>query len=190
VNRAHVRQLRAHGHDRAPKQKFAAECQTRGVLSDASRRSALGRNGFRCSLHCHKIPGIAAGVSDFLWVEDCVCRGGCFRRNSLVSPQELEPQICARHALRRRMFRCQARSFAFRIWGIAYSCASELWCIAGLDGADVYLATTPVCGGGSTMTWSNIITAHNAGWRPQFRFAVHGYWSGVCEFCRSTHAGW
>jgi hypothetical protein len=27
----------------------------------------------------------------------------------------------------------------------------------------------------------NKITAHNAGWRSQFRFAVHGFWSGVCE---------
>ena len=24
--------------------------------------------------------------------------------------------------------------------------------------------------------------AHNAGWPSQFRFAVHGFWSGVCEF--------
>jgi len=31
---------------------------------------------------------------------------------------------------------------------------------------------------------ANQITAHNAGWRSQFRFAVHGCWPGVCEFCR------
>jgi len=30
----------------------------------------------------------------------------------------------------------------------------------------------------------NKITAHNAGWSSQFRFAVHGRWSGVCEFHR------
>ena len=30
----------------------------------------------------------------------------------------------------------------------------------------------------------NQITAHNAGWRTQFRFAVSVFWSGVCEFCR------
>jgi hypothetical protein len=29
-------------------------------------------------------------------------------------------------------------------------------------------------------------TAHNAGWPSQFRFAGHGFWSGVCEFLRST----
>jgi hypothetical protein len=29
--------------------------------------------------------------------------------------------------------------------------------------------------------WSKI-TAHNAGWPPQFRFAVHAFRSGVCEF--------
>ena len=28
----------------------------------------------------------------------------------------------------------------------------------------------------------NKITAHNPGWRSQFRFAVHGFGSGVCEF--------
>jgi hypothetical protein len=32
----------------------------------------------------------------------------------------------------------------------------------------------------------NQITAHNAGWRSQFRFAVHGLVSGVCEFYRSA----
>ena len=35
-------------------------------------------------------------------------------------------------------------------------------------------------------TWSNKITAHNAGWPSQFRFADHGFWSGVCEFERSA----
>ncbi len=30
----------------------------------------------------------------------------------------------------------------------------------------------------------NKITAHNAGWRLQFRFAVGVFWSGVCEFWR------
>ena len=30
----------------------------------------------------------------------------------------------------------------------------------------------------------NQITAHNAGWRCQFRFAVSVFRSGVCEFCR------
>jgi len=30
----------------------------------------------------------------------------------------------------------------------------------------------------------NQITAHNAGLRLQFRFAVSVLWSGVCEFCR------
>ena len=30
----------------------------------------------------------------------------------------------------------------------------------------------------------NQITAHNAGWRFQFRFAVSAFWSGVCEFWR------
>ena len=27
----------------------------------------------------------------------------------------------------------------------------------------------------------NQITAHNAGWPSQFRFAVHGFWSGVAQ---------
>jgi hypothetical protein len=31
---------------------------------------------------------------------------------------------------------------------------------------------------------SNQITAHNAGWRSYFRFAVNVAWSGVCEFWR------
>jgi hypothetical protein len=31
---------------------------------------------------------------------------------------------------------------------------------------------------------ANQITAHNAGWPSQFRFAVPGFWSGVCEFWR------
>jgi hypothetical protein len=30
----------------------------------------------------------------------------------------------------------------------------------------------------------NQITAHNAGWRTQFRFAGSVFWSGVCEFWR------
>jgi hypothetical protein len=30
----------------------------------------------------------------------------------------------------------------------------------------------------------NKITAHNAGWRLQFRFAGIVFWSGVCEFWR------
>jgi len=30
----------------------------------------------------------------------------------------------------------------------------------------------------------NQITAHNAGWRLLFRFAVGVFWSGVCEFQR------
>ena len=34
--------------------------------------------------------------------------------------------------------------------------------------------------------WSNKITAHNAGWPSQFRFAGGVYWPGVCEFWRST----
>jgi hypothetical protein len=34
----------------------------------------------------------------------------------------------------------------------------------------------------------NQITAHNAGWRSQFRFAVYGLVPGVCEFYRSTNA--
>jgi hypothetical protein len=37
---------------------------------------------------------------------------------------------------------------------------------------------------GILITWPNKITAHNAGWRTQFRFAVHVLWSGVCEFHR------
>jgi len=28
----------------------------------------------------------------------------------------------------------------------------------------------------------NHITAHNAGWPSQIRFAVSAFWSGVCEF--------
>ena len=32
------------------------------------------------------------------------------------------------------------------------------------------------------MTRPNQITAHNAGWPSQFRFAVSVFWSGVCEF--------
>jgi hypothetical protein len=31
---------------------------------------------------------------------------------------------------------------------------------------------------------ANQITAHNAGWPSQFRFAVRGFWPGVCEFHR------
>jgi len=34
----------------------------------------------------------------------------------------------------------------------------------------------------------NQITAHNAGWRIQFRFAGGASWSGVCEFTR--YAEW
>jgi hypothetical protein len=34
------------------------------------------------------------------------------------------------------------------------------------------------------MVMSNKITAHNAGWRTQFRFAGSVFWSGVCEFYR------
>jgi len=30
----------------------------------------------------------------------------------------------------------------------------------------------------------NQITAHNAGWPSQFRFAVSFFWPGVCEFWR------
>ena len=30
----------------------------------------------------------------------------------------------------------------------------------------------------------NKIAAHNAGWLSQFRFAVHGFWPGVCELGR------
>jgi hypothetical protein len=26
--------------------------------------------------------------------------------------------------------------------------------------------------------------AHNAGWQSQFRFAVHGFWTGVYSLCR------
>jgi len=33
---------------------------------------------------------------------------------------------------------------------------------------------------------SNQIIAQNAGWPSQFRFAVHGFWSGVCEFWRQA----
>ena len=33
---------------------------------------------------------------------------------------------------------------------------------------------------------ANQITAHNAGWRTQFRFADGVSWSGVCEFWRYT----
>ena len=32
---------------------------------------------------------------------------------------------------------------------------------------------------------ANKITAANAGWRLQFRFAVDGLWPGVAEFYRS-----
>src|SRR5512138_1106440 len=32
----------------------------------------------------------------------------------------------------------------------------------------------------------NQVTAHNAGWPSQFRFAVSVLWSGVCEFCRRS----
>jgi hypothetical protein len=35
-------------------------------------------------------------------------------------------------------------------------------------------------------TPSNKITAHNAGWRSQFRFADGVLWPGVCEFHRSA----
>ena len=34
---------------------------------------------------------------------------------------------------------------------------------------------------------SNKITAHNAGWPSQFRFAGNVFWSGVCEFWRHDH---
>jgi hypothetical protein len=34
------------------------------------------------------------------------------------------------------------------------------------------------------MMQPNKITAHNAGWRLQFRFAGGVFWSGVCEFRR------
>ncbi len=33
-------------------------------------------------------------------------------------------------------------------------------------------------------TLANKITAHNAGWRFQFRFAGSVFWPGVCEFNR------
>jgi hypothetical protein len=33
-------------------------------------------------------------------------------------------------------------------------------------------------------TEPNQITAHNAGWPSQFRFAGGVFWSGVCEFKR------
>ena len=35
-----------------------------------------------------------------------------------------------------------------------------------------------------TTETANKITAHNAGWSSQFRFAVNVFWSGVCEFRR------
>ena len=35
-------------------------------------------------------------------------------------------------------------------------------------------------------TVPNQITAHNAGWPSQFRFAGSVFWSGVCEFKRSA----
>jgi hypothetical protein len=31
---------------------------------------------------------------------------------------------------------------------------------------------------------ANEVTAHNAGWRVQFRFAGGVFWHGVCEFKR------
>ena len=34
------------------------------------------------------------------------------------------------------------------------------------------------------MNWANKITAHNARWPSQFRFAVNVICSGVCEFHR------
>jgi len=34
--------------------------------------------------------------------------------------------------------------------------------------------------------WPNKISAHNAGWRSQSRFAGNVFWSGVCEFWRSA----
>jgi hypothetical protein len=37
------------------------------------------------------------------------------------------------------------------------------------------------------MTSPNQLTAHNAGWRTQFRFAGGITWSGVCEFHRWAH---
>jgi len=36
------------------------------------------------------------------------------------------------------------------------------------------------------MKQPNQITAHNAGWRTQFRFADGVFWSGVREFRRSA----
>ena len=36
------------------------------------------------------------------------------------------------------------------------------------------------------MKQPNQITAHNAGWRTQFRFAGGVFWSGVREFRRSA----
>jgi hypothetical protein len=35
---------------------------------------------------------------------------------------------------------------------------------------------------------ANKITAHNAGWRFQFRFAGGVLWPGVCEFWRSARS--
>jgi hypothetical protein len=35
---------------------------------------------------------------------------------------------------------------------------------------------------------ANKITAHNAGWRTQVRFAGNVFWSGVCEFGLSATA--
>ncbi len=37
--------------------------------------------------------------------------------------------------------------------------------------------------------WPNQITAHNAGWPSQFRFAGSVFWPGVCEFCRLMSPG-
>jgi hypothetical protein len=34
---------------------------------------------------------------------------------------------------------------------------------------------------------ANKITAHNAGWPSQFRFAVGVFWCGASEFRRSAH---
>jgi hypothetical protein len=36
------------------------------------------------------------------------------------------------------------------------------------------------------MTKPNQVTAHNAGWRTQFRFAGSVFWSGVCEYRSAT----
>ena len=36
------------------------------------------------------------------------------------------------------------------------------------------------------MTKPNLITAHNAGWRFQFRLAARAFYPGVCEFQRSA----